>query len=324
MQSIRPYQELINQHLQELSFPPEPEALYDPIRYFLHIGGKRIRPVLTLMGNQLFGGEPSRALPAALAMEVFHNFTLLHDDLMDAAPLRRNRKTVHAMWNANIAILSGDAMLIQAYTLLNQSPREQSPELISIFNQMAMDVCRGQQYDMEFEKESSVSLSEYLTMIRLKTAVLLGTSLRIGALLGGANHNDAERLYHFGESMGMAFQLQDDYLDAFGNPENFGKQIGGDILANKKTFLWVQALQSEDTTSTDRLKYWLQKKDADPGEKIAQVLAIYRNLHIDQKVLQAVQTYSEKAQVALNAIEIENRVKQPLWDLCQGLIHRIA
>lgn len=322
MQSIRPYQELINQHLQELSFPPEPETLYEPIRYFLHIGGKRIRPVLTLLGNRIFGGKPSDALSAALAMEVFHNFTLLHDDLMDAAPLRRNRKTVHEMWDGNTAILSGDAMLIQAYTLLNQSPREQVPELISTFNQMAMNVCRGQQYDMEFEKENSVSLPEYLNMIRLKTAVLLGTALQIGALLGGAGKKDAESLYDFGESMGMAFQLQDDYLDAFGNPKNFGKQIGGDILANKKTFLLVQALQSEETSSTNKLRYWLEKENADPDQKIQEVIDIYRNLNIDQKALRAVQSYSEKAQSALDAIDIDSSAKQPLWNLCQGLIHR--
>lgn len=322
MHSIQSYQELINRHIQALEFPESPKSLYKPIQYFLEIGGKRIRPILTLMGCEMFGGTTRQALSPALAIEVFHNFTLLHDDLMDAAPLRRNRPTVHEAFNANTAILSGDAMLIQAYTLLNDAPKTLIQELIHLFNSMAMDVCRGQQYDMLFESRDQVSLEEYLEMIRLKTAVLLGTALQLGARLAGASARDAQKLYAFGESMGIAFQLQDDYLDAFGDAEHFGKQIGGDILANKKTYLLIQALQIQDTPLREQLLGWLQKKPADPQEKIQAVLDIYRTYGIDRQTLQAVKVYSEKAEAALHAISIDAAQKAPLLELCLGLMHR--
>lgn len=322
MQSIKALQELVNQQLENLEFPDQPASLYEPIKYILKIGGKRIRPVLTLLGSQMFGGKESEALYSALAVEVFHNFTLLHDDLMDQAPLRRNQQTVHELWNANTAILSGDAMLIQAYALLSQSSAGHIPDLVIRFNTMAMDVCRGQQLDMEFEKHDGVGLSEYLNMIRLKTAVLIGTSLELGALTAGASEQNAAKLYAFGEAMGIAFQLQDDYLDAFGNPKTFGKQLGGDILANKKTYLLVQALTSGDFENIGKLRFWMDKSTADPDEKIRNVLHIYRAMGIDAKALTAVKTYSEKAHKALDGVGVEDAAKTPLRRLCQSLIDR--
>ena len=323
MQSIESYQKLINQQLQELRFQKEPESLFAPIQYFLQIGGKRIRPILTLLGCKMFGGEIQAALSPALAVEVFHNFTLLHDDLMDEAPLRRNKPTVHEAYNANTAILSGDAMLIQAYALLNEAPSTFVPELMRIFNIMAMDVCRGQQYDMLFETRSDVQLEEYLEMIRLKTAVLLGTALQIGARIAGASAQDAAQLYLFGESVGMAFQLQDDYLDAFGQPEDFGKQIGGDILANKKTYLLIQALQTSNQAARKALLEWIHADKFKPQDKVQGVLEIYRDLQIDKQALQEVQNYSEKAKAALDAIALEDAEnKTALLDLCQSLMRR--
>lgn len=323
MQSIKPFQDLINQQLSGLYFPESPRDLYEPIRYFLGIGGKRIRPILTLMANDMFGGQQQDALSAALAIEVFHNFTLMHDDLMDQAPLRRGQSTVHQRWNANIAILSGDTMLIKAYDLLSKAPVENLAILIQIFNQTAMDVCRGQQYDMEFENRNDVSLAEYMEMIRLKTAVLLGASLKVGALIGGASPDDADKIYRFGEYIGIAFQLQDDYLDAFGNKDQFGKQIGGDILADKKTFLMLTALQNADENGRNKLAFWMNTETSEKEDKVSDVLALYKKWDVDKQAIAAVQAYSERAFEQLEGIQADEEKKAPLRELTHQLIKRL-
>ena len=237
MNIIKSLQELIEKELQQIQFPDRPKNLYEPIRYMLAVGGKRARPVLVLMGCEVFNGNRTEAIPAALAIEVFHNFTLLHDDIMDNAPLRRSKPTVHNKWNNSIAILSGDAMFVKACELMMQVNDKQIRTVMDIFLRTSTEVCEGQQMDMSFEKEKNVSITDYLKMIELKTAVLLGCSLQIGAIIGGADEIQSKHLYEFGKNIGIAFQLQDDLLDVFGDAEKFGKQTGGDIISNKKTFL---------------------------------------------------------------------------------------
>ena len=254
----------------------EPKGLYEPINYILTLGGKRVRPLLCLLGCDLFGSPIDRAYPAALAVEFFHNFSLLHDDIMDNAPLRRGQPTVHERYNTNTAILSGDAMLVKAYEHLCRSEVQYLPTLMAVFNKMAVEVCEGQQYDMDFETTDDVSIDHYLEMIWLKTAVLLGAALQMGAIVGGATEDEAQLLYNFGVDLGVAFQLQDDLLDTYGNPETFGKQVGGDILQNKKTFLLLKTFATASDEQQSELQTWLDNKDVNQSkEKVSAVRALY-------------------------------------------------
>src|ERR1700712_847762 len=283
MKKLQELQDIISEAVTKLTFPLHPAELYEPIKYILSIGGKRMRPALLLMACDLFGGDVDEALAPALAIEVFHNFTLMHDDIMDNAPLRRGRTTVHERWNQNVAILSGDVMLIEGYKLMMQVEDRILRQVLDIFNDTAVGVCEGQQLDMEFESRDVVDIDEYITMIRLKTAVVLGVALKIGALIGGAPQQDADLLSRFGEQLGVAFQLQDDILDVYGDPEKFGKQVGGDIISNKKTYLLIKALELADEKQLGDLNYWLNVADFDAAEKVAAVKGIYNQLSIREQ-----------------------------------------
>lgn len=287
--------EIFEQRLREVEClnQREPRTLYEPVHYVLGMGGKRLRPILTLLACNLFSDEIEGAIPAALGLEIFHNFTLLHDDIMDQAPLRRNRPTVHMKWNANTAILSGDAMAIAAYMQMTASPPDLLGAVLPIFNNTALQVCEGQQLDMEFEVREEVTLPEYLGMINLKTAVLPAACLQIGALVGGASDGDATLLYEFGRLLGLGFQLQDDLLDVYGDPAVFGKTIGGDIVAGKKTFLLINALQS----APDELKLLIRTalRHPDPGERVRQVTLAYDQLKIRERTLAAQHDFFSQA-----------------------------
>ena len=269
------YRKAFLEYLTEQTTPKEPRNLYQPMEYILHLGGKRLRPVLTLMTAELFGSSYKKALPAALAIEVFHNFTLVHDDIMDAAPLRRGKQTVHKKWDTNTGILSGDVMLIQAYQHFEVYETSIFKQLLQIFGTTARQVCEGQQYDIDFETRSDVLVDEYLTMITYKTAVLVGAAMQIGALVADAALQDSKVIYEFGRLLGIAFQLQDDYLDAFGDPATFGKQVGGDIVENKKTFLYLQAIQNGTNSQKEALLTLYQNKTIASTEKIAAVKEIF-------------------------------------------------
>jgi geranylgeranyl diphosphate synthase type II len=270
----------------------------------------------------LFGGDVQKAISPALAIEVFHNFTLMHDDIMDNAPLRRGSTTVHERWNNNVGILSGDVMLIEGYKLMMQVEDHLLRPILNIFNETAVGVCEGQQIDMEFESRNDVHINEYITMIRLKTAVVLGGALKIGAMIGGASADDATLIYTFGEQLGIAFQLQDDILDVYGNPEKFGKQVGGDIISNKKTFLLIKALELANKSQAAELNKWLFAGQADPNDKIAAVTSVYDQLQIRQHAEKAMHTYADKAFAALDAINLPDDHKQYLRDFADGLMVR--
>lgn len=324
MQSIKIYQQIIHEAVTKFDFPHEPRNLYDPIRYLLDIGGKRIRPSLTLLAAEMFGADASKALPSALAIEVFHNFSLMHDDIMDKAPLRRGHDTVHEKWNANTAILSGDFMLIYSYTLLAQNSPNLIPSLLDIFNRTAAEVCIGQQLDMDYEKAQNVAINDYLEMIRLKTAVLIGTALQLGAMVAGAEKTQAELIYHYGVNLGIAFQLQDDYLDAYGDPIKFGKQLGGDILENKKTYLLIKALELSNEYDRKEILYWLQQTEYDPTEKINAIMGFYDKLKIQKYIKREIQMYTDKAYQALEKITLNKERKEPLLQLSEELLNRKA
>jgi geranylgeranyl diphosphate synthase type II len=322
MNKLQDLQSLIGDAVDKLNFPGYPASLYEPISYILSLGGKRMRPALLLMACDLFGGDVMAAIPPALAIEVFHNFSLMHDDIMDNAPLRRGKATVHERWNANVGILSGDVMLVEAYKLMMQVDNSLLRLVLDIFNKTAVGVCEGQQLDMEFEQRPDVSIAEYLEMIRLKTAVLLGGALKIGALIGGAQITDAELLSSFGEHLGIAFQLQDDILDVYGDPEKFGKQVGGDIISNKKTWLLIKALELASVDQRQELDTWIALKEFKHLEKVTAVTTIYNTLNIRLYAEQAMQTHSEKAFEALNAINLPDTQKQYLRDFADGLLVR--
>lgn len=322
MKKLEDLQEIISEAVDKLSFPQYPAALYEPISYILSLGGKRMRPALLLMACDLFGGDIDAAIAPALAIEVFHNFTLMHDDIMDNAPLRRGRTTVHERWNKNAAILSGDVMLVEGYKLMMQVENHLLRPILDIFNTTATGVCEGQQLDMEFEELNNVTIDEYLNMIRLKTAVVLGGALKIGALIGGASGTDAELLSTFGEHLGLAFQLQDDILDVYGDPEKFGKQVGGDILSNKKTYLLIKALELAKNEQTAELTKWIALKHFDQAEKIEAVTAIYDELNVRQYAEDTMQTYADKAFDALDAINLPEEHKQYLRNFADGLLVR--
>lgn len=312
----------INEHLAGLSLEHSPQTLYQPIRYELALGGKRIRPVLMLMAYNLYREDVASVYAPATGIEIYHNHTLLHDDVMDRADLRRGKPTVHKVWNDNTAILSGDAMLIMAFQQMMHVPAEHQGEVIEWFGRTALEICEGQQMDMDFETRSDVSEPEYIEMIRLKTAVLLAASLRIGALLGNASAQDAENLYRFGMQIGIAFQLQDDLLDVYGDPEVFGKEIGGDILCNKKTYLLIEALNRANKAEREQLTQWLEATEYQPTEKIAAVTALYDRLNIRSVCENKMREHYTLAMESLLAVTVTEERKRELKNLITRLMHR--
>lgn len=300
----------------------QPAELYEPIRYLMALGGKRLRPVLTLLGTSLYTDDWQRALRPAIAVEVFHNFTLMHDDIMDRAPLRRGQPTVHEKWNGNVAILSGDVMLVQAYELLLDVEPDLLRPVLARFNRTAAEVCEGQQWDMNFETRTTVSEAEYLEMIRLKTAVLLGFALELGAMLGHAPAADAFALRQIGQNIGLGFQLKDDYLDVYGQPDKFGKLVGGDILANKKTFLLIDALEKAQGATRAELDRWLGAKEFNPVEKVEAVTAIYDSLGVGKTTEELMNRYFGNAFQLLHELPAEPRRKATLRLFAEQLIGR--
>ena len=321
MQQVNEISKKLDESIEKINLSGEPNGLYEPIRYILSLGGKRIRPLMTLLAAEMFDHTPYNALPQALAIEVFHNFTLLHDDIMDDAPLRRNQETVHLKWNVNTGILSGDAMLIKAYQLLSASPPIYLAEILTLFNDTAIGVCEGQQMDMEFETREDVSISEYMEMIRLKTAVLLACALKTGSIIGGADEAATDKMYVIGENLGLAFQLQDDILDAFGT-EKVGKRKGGDIISNKKTYLLIKAKQLATGNDSEELAKWLNAKDFDEKQKVDAVLAIFEKLSIKELATAEMKKYSSKATELLQEIEIPEEKKENLNHIINTLLIR--
>jgi geranylgeranyl diphosphate synthase type II len=322
MRELQDLQLLIDDAVNNLKYPAYPAELYEPISYILSMGGKRMRPALLLMACDLFGGDVEKALPPALAIEVFHNFTLMHDDIMDKAPLRRGRTTVHEKWNQNAAILSGDVMLIEGYKLMMQVEDRLLRTILDIFNDTAVGVCEGQQLDMDFEIRNDVKIDEYIYMIRLKTAVVLGGALKIGSILGGADMKDAELIGEFGVNLGLAFQLQDDILDVFGSPEKFGKQVGGDIISNKKTYLLIKSLELAGASQKAELNNWIAAATFDNCEKVEAVTDIYDALNVKQHAETTMLAYADKAFKALEKINLPEENKQYLRDFADSLMVR--
>ena len=314
--------EKINSHIADLKFTRTPQGLYDPVSYVLSMGGKRIRPVLMLMAYNLYKEDLARIYGPATGIEVYHNYTLLHDDLMDRADRRRGKETVHKVWNDNTAILSGDAMLVLAYRFMAQCPVDCLKEVMELFSLTALEICEGQQMDMEFELRKDVREEEYLEMIRLKTGVLLAASLKIGALLGGASAEDAGHLYDFGMNLGVAFQLKDDLLDVYGDVAVFGKNIGGDILCNKKTYMLIKAFEHADDIQLQELNAWIDAKSFEPAEKIAAVTGLYDQIGIKEICERKMAEYSERATVNLSAVKVPDGKKAELENLMKNLMHR--
>ena len=315
--------EIVNIELEKLNWLKEPQGLYSPIKYVLSLGGKRVRPALTLMSCNIYSDDISQAIAPALGLEVFHNFTLLHDDIMDKAPIRRGKETVHLKWNDNTAILSGDVMQIEAFKLMTFAPDNVLKEVLNLFTDTAAEICEGQQYDMEFESRNDVTAEEYLEMIRLKTAVLLGCSLKTGAIIGGANSADAQLLYDFGINIGLAFQLMDDILDVYGNEENFGKKIGGDIICNKKTFLLIQAKRNANLDQKKQLNYWLEQINFDSEEKIKTITDIYNSIGVRKICEEMMSHYYNKAIANLENVQVDSGKKHELRNLAEKLMQRI-
>jgi geranylgeranyl diphosphate synthase, type II len=316
------YLELINRAIEDLDLEREPRGLYEPIRYILDLGGKRIRPVILLMACDIYNGDRDAALPAALAVEVFHNFSLIHDDIMDRAPLRRGKPTVHENWSANTAILSGDTMLVKAYEQLLKLPEHILKPALEIFNRTAAEVCEGQQYDMDFEDREDVTLEEYLEMIRLKTAVLLGAALKLGGLVANAPREDLDHLYTFGIETGMVFQLKDDLLDTYGDSSLFGKKQYGDILNNKKTYLYLCTLQSLKGKDREKLSRLYSSPETDQEQKIRKVLHYFDKAGVKELTEAAILEHYEKAQAAFHALQVAEEKKQILSDFTEQLLGR--
>ena len=316
------YQKEFLSYLESKQWIHEPKNLYEPIDYILKLGGKRIRPVLTLMAADIFSSDFKKALPAALAVEVFHNFTLIHDDIMDAAPLRRGKATVHEKWDTNTGILSGDAMLILAYQYFENYEPIVFQKLAKLFSKTALEVCDGQQLDVDFETRNDVTIPEYINMIRLKTSVLVAAALKMGAIVAEANNENANLIYDFGLNLGLAFQLQDDYLDTFGDPETFGKQVGGDIIENKKTYLYLKALEVATEDDKGKLAYLYRKKLADSADKISDVKRIFELNDIPLLIKQEIENYTEKAFNTLTQMDIKDTDKQNLKNFGLWLMNR--
>lgn len=321
MHSISQLQAILHTAIADSQYPKYPKELYEPITYLMALGGKRMRPVSLLMACNLFSDDISKAIKPAMAIEVFHNFTLMHDDIMDNAPLRRGKPTVHNKWNNNVAILSGDVMLVEAYKLIMQVEPSILPEVLTIFNDTAVGVCEGQQIDMNFESLHDVNEADYINMIRLKTAVLLAAALKIGSLIGGASKTDANLLYDFGINLGLAFQLHDDILDVYGDPVKFGKQVGGDILANKKTFMLIKALESAPNETKRNIRHWIDMNDA-PLEKVAAMTSLYDELHVKELAEAKMAAYAEKALDCLELVKADNTRKEMLNSFATSLSTR--
>jgi len=317
MQSFETLSKLFAEKFDTRHFPEQPASLYEPNEYFLKLGGKRVRPVLCLMGNELFDDIIPDAWHAATAIELFHNFTLIHDDIMDKAPLRRGKQTVHTKYNDSTALLAGDVMLVRAYEYLNRISSAYLSKVLTLFNKTAIEVCEGQQMDMDYELQANVSMNDYLRMIELKTSVALAASLKVGGLLGGGGERNQNLLYEFGRKLGIAFQVQDDYLDAFGDKNKTGKQVGGDILANKKTFLLIHAMGS-----ASHKKELEQLIKTNPGNKVEKVVAVYKDCKADEWALQLKNKYFDEALTHLDDIAVLSKRKEPLRELALFLVQR--
>jgi len=322
MKFLEKYLQIISNEIESIEIPKEPKNLYDPISYFLELGGKRIRPVLAIMGYRLFSGDYEKALPIAKMVELFHNFSLIHDDIMDDAPLRRGKQTVHEKWDNNIAILSGDMVLIKAYRELENVENLHQSEILKVFNNCAVKVCEGQQYDMDFENRDNVTVKEYINMIYLKTSALLEYSLEMGGIVAGANNTQREALKSFGKNLGIAFQLRDDLLDVFGEGE-FGKQKAGDIISNKKTFLMLKAFEKANKIQKSELENWLSKTEFDNNEKVNAVTKVFNNLGIKEETEHMTTHYTQLATNALDSlVNVNNEVKNEFEYLQKYLMNR--
>lgn len=322
MHSISHYQELITNYFSELHLTKDPKNLYEPIEYILSIGGKRMRPILTLMATEVFDVDCKKALAAATAIEVFHNFSLVHDDIMDDAPLRRGNETVHEKWNINTGILSGDAMLILAYQHFEEYEPKIFRELAKLFSKTALEVCEGQQYDVDFETREDVTIPEYLKMIEYKTAVLVAAAMKMGAIVAESTNENADLIYDFGLNLGLAFQLQDDYLDAFGDPETFGKQVGGDIIENKKTYLYLKAIAFSDENQKNQLMHLFSIHPSDNKDKITSVKEIFNASGASSATQKAIQEYTLKAFETLEKMNISSDKKEILRVFGENLMNR--
>ena len=322
MTDIKSLQNLIGEEIEKLQFGENPKELYEPISYILSLGGKRMRPLLVLLGYQLVKDDPKSIIRQSLAVEVFHNFTLMHDDIMDEAPLRRGKPTVHEKWNSTVAILSGDTMLVKAYDLLLEVQPDILAETIRLFNKCAVEVCEGQQIDMNFESQDTVSIDAYINMIRLKTAVLLGFSLEYGALLGGMSEPNRKKLYEIGVKMGIGFQLMDDLLDVYADQAKFGKQVGGDIISNKKTFLLIKALELANPAQRSQLDAWIAKTDFDAVEKVRAVTAIYDEIGIKELTSKLMNEYFDESFELLDTLEASENGKSILKGFAKQLMKR--
>lgn len=322
MLTLEEYQKIIKEKIESQVFDDQPSELYDPIDYTLKLGGKRLRPTLTLLACDIFNGNISDSINAALGLETFHNFTLLHDDIMDNAPIRRGKPTVYIKWDANRAILSGDTMMVLAYDYLLNSPKDLLYDLFKVFNKVGKEVCEGQQFDMNFETAGTVSIDDYLNMIKLKTAVLIGGSLKVGAIIARASTEEASLIYDFGESIGMAFQLQDDLLDAFGDTSVFGKLTGGDIRTNKKTYLYLKALEVANEEDQSRLIKLYSIQDEGNQEKVDEVLAIFNKYNINKLTRDLMETYYNQAVVFLKQINLTVDKENVLIGLADTLMKR--
>ena len=322
IESISNYRTAFLDYLGQKSETRSPERLYDPVRYILNLDGKRIRPVLVLLSADLYGIPVEKAMPAAMAVEIFHNFTLVHDDIMDEAPLRRGQPTVHEKWDTNTAILSGDAMLIEAYRQLEAYPGDVFKPLLTVFSKTALEVCEGQQYDMDFESRDDVQISEYLRMIEYKTAVLIGCALKMGALVAGASGEDQQALYSFGIYLGLAFQLQDDYLDVFGDPETFGKQVGGDIIENKKTFLYLKSLELASPEESRELRDLYSIRPRSPKAKIQRISQIFQASGAADATREKIREYTDEAFRQLGILQLPASKVAVLREFGQWLLNR--
>ena len=322
MRTISEYQDLISRHFESIKYQKEPNNLYEPIRYILSLVGKRLRPVLTLMATEVFDVDCQKALAAATAVEVFHNFSLIHDDIMDDAPLRRGNETVHEKWNINTGILSGDAMLILAYQYFEAYEPKIFQELAKLFSKTALEVCEGQQYDVDFETRDDVTIPEYLKMIEYKTAVLVAAAMKMGAIVAETTEENKNLIYDFGLNLGLAFQLQDDYLDAFGNPETFGKQVGGDIIENKKTYLYLKAMEFASANEKEQLMHLFSFQSSENTDKINSVKGIFNQTGASAATQKAIENFTFKALETLEKMNIGNDKKAILKAFAENLMSR--
>ena len=322
MHYIEQYRSQFLAHMEQKVKIKEPVNLYGPISYILNLGGKRLRPVLTMMTTDILGGDHKKALDAALAVEVFHNFSLVHDDIMDEAPLRRGKQTLHKKWDLNTGILSGDAMLIYSYQLLESYPSMTFKKLLQVFSQTALEVCEGQQYDVDFESREDVTIPEYLIMIQNKTAVLVAAAMKMGAIIADKPEDVQDLIYDFGKNLGIAFQLQDDYLDAFGDPETFGKQVGGDIIENKKTYLYLKALEMGTPEQAQELEHLYSIKPKDAKDKITTVKELFEETGSVSRTIEEIKRYTDRAFTTLEMLDLEPGKKDTLRQFGTALMNR--